>query len=49
MRKTLSSEICRRAHVVEPQGDGIYMVLIRLDEIIAVVRSFRRKRKKIKK
>jgi hypothetical protein len=46
MSKTLTEEISGRAHYVEGQGDGIYMVLIRMDEIIAAVRAFRRKKKR---
>lgn len=42
---TLAQEITKRAHHVEPQGDGIYMVLIRLDEIVAAVRAFNRSKK----
>ena len=40
---TLRQEIERRAHDIEPQGDGIFMVLIRMDEIIAAVKAYRRK------
>lgn len=45
MKLTLTQEIEKRAHLVEGQGDGIYMVTIRLDEIIAAVRVFRRRKK----
>lgn len=45
---TLTREIAKRAHSVEPQGGRVYMVLIRMDEIIAAVRKFRRKRRKQK-
>jgi len=41
----LTSEIEKRAHYVEGQGDGIYMVLIRMDEIIAAVAAFNRSKK----
>jgi hypothetical protein len=44
--KTLTQEIAKRAHAVEGQGDGVYMVLIRMDEIISAVRKFRRKKRK---
>lgn len=43
---TLTQKIEKRSHQIEGQGDGIYMVLIRMDEIIAAVRAFRRKKKK---
>jgi hypothetical protein len=46
MRPTLTNEIKLRAHQFEGQGDGIYMVLIRMDEIIAAVKAFRRRNKK---
>ena len=46
MSKTLTEEIVSRAHLVEPQGDDIVMVLIRMDEIIAAVKKIRRKSKK---
>jgi hypothetical protein len=42
---TLRSEIEKRAHFVEGQGDGIYMVLIRMDEIIRAVSAFNRAKK----
>jgi hypothetical protein len=35
-----------RAHDIEPQGDGIEMVLIRMDEILAAARAARRKKPK---
>ena len=41
----LREEIEERAHSFEGQGDGIFMVLIRLDEIFAAVRSARSERK----
>lgn len=44
----LRKEIEKRAHSFEGQGDGIYMVLIRLDEIQAAVRASRRPVKKKK-
>jgi hypothetical protein len=47
MRLTLAQEIEKRAHYFEGQGDGIVMVTIRLDEIIAAVRSHRTSRRKI--
>jgi hypothetical protein len=43
---TLTKEIAKRAHCVEPQGEGIYMVLIRMDEIIAAVRKYRRRKRR---
>jgi hypothetical protein len=42
---TLTEEIMKRAHSVEGEGDGIVMVLIRLDEILAAVRAYRRKKR----
>ena len=39
MRLTLAQEIEKRAHCFEGQGDGIVMVTIRLDEIVAAVRA----------
>lgn len=42
---TLTQQITKRAHFVEGQGDGIYMVLIRMDEISAAVRAFNRSKK----
>ena len=47
-KPNLRSEIERRAHQIEPQGDGIVMVLIRMDEIIAAVRAYRRPKAKKK-
>jgi hypothetical protein len=45
-RRSLAERIADRvtelAHAVEPQGDGIFMVLIRLDEIVRIVKGFRR-------
>lgn len=46
MKRTLTQEIKKRAHYIEGQGDGIYMVLIRMDQIIAAVRGFRRRSKR---
>lgn len=43
MSQALIDEITRRAHFVEPQGDGIYMVLIRMDEILTAVRLVKRR------
>jgi hypothetical protein len=48
MRTTLSTEIVKRAHQTEPQGDGIVMVLIRLDEILAASRAYQRSKLKEK-
>ncbi len=42
---SLRKEIEKRAHSIEGQGDGITMVLIRMDEIFAAARASRRKRK----
>lgn len=47
--KALTAEIRKRAHSIEGQGDGVYMVLIRLDEIIAAVKASRRKKPKKRK
>jgi hypothetical protein len=44
--RALKREIENRAHNIEGQGDGIFMVLIRMDEIIAAVKAARRKRSK---
>jgi len=49
MRPSLREEIELRAHSIEGQGDGIFMVLIRMDEIIAAVRAYRRKHSKRRK
>jgi len=38
----LRNEIYRRAHYVEPQGDFIEMVLIRMDAIEDAVRAWER-------
>ncbi len=46
MRPSLREEIELRAHDIEGQGDGVFMVLIRMDEIIAAVRAYRRGLKK---
>ena len=46
---SLRNEIEKRAHSFEGQGDGVYMVLIRMDEIAAAVRAVRRKKPKKKK
>ena len=46
MSKTLTQMIEARAHDIEGQGDGVYMVMIRMDEILAAVRSFRKKKRK---
>lgn len=43
---TLRREIELRAHSIEGQGDGIVMVLIRMDEIIAAVRKWKKDRKR---
>lgn len=43
---SLRKEIEKRAHDIEGQGDGVEMVLIRMDEIMAAVRASRRKPKK---
>lgn len=43
---SLRKEIEKRAHDIEPQGDGVEMVLIRMDEILAAARAARRKPKK---
>lgn len=48
LRQQVEHEIETRAHAIEGQGDGIYMVLIRMDEIVAVVRKLRRMRNKTK-
>lgn len=42
MRPSLREEIELRAHSVEGQGDGVVMVLIRMDEIINAVKAYRR-------
>jgi hypothetical protein len=43
---SLRKEIEKRAHAIEPQGDGIEMVLIRMDEILAAARAYQRKKTK---
>jgi hypothetical protein len=45
----LRKEIEKRAHDIEAQGDGVEMVLIRMDEILAAVRAAKRKKKPISK
>ena len=47
--KTLEREIKKRAHFIEGQGDGIFMVMIRMDQIAAAVKAVRRKSKKKRK
>jgi len=42
---SLRKEIEKRAHAIEPQGDRIEMVLIRMDEIFAAVRAAKRRSK----
>lgn len=41
----LSDEIKKRAHHLEPQGDGVWMVLIRMDEIEAAVQTWDKARR----
>jgi hypothetical protein len=43
---SLTEEIAKRAHQMEPQGDGVVMVLIRLDEILAASRAYQRGKKR---
>ena len=43
-RLTLSQEIEKRSMDFQGQGDGIFIVMIRLDEIISAVRAFRSKK-----
>ena len=43
--KTLRDEIEKRAHAIEPQGDGVEMVLIRMDELLAAVKAWWKKRR----
>jgi hypothetical protein len=50
MSRRLRKEIYDRAHYVEGQGDGIEMVLIRMDAIEDAVRAWdRAKRQKIRR
>lgn len=42
MKRTLREEITLRAHSVEGQGDGIWMVFIQMEEIIAAIRAYQR-------
>lgn len=46
MSKSLRNEIYRRAHYVEPQGDFIEMVLIRMDAIEEAVSAWDKARKR---
>lgn len=47
---TLRKEVELRAHLFEGQGDGIYMVTIRMDEISAAVKAWlKAKKKKVRK
>lgn len=39
-KTTLTKEIEKRAHSIEGQGDGIYFVFIRMDEIIAAALAY---------
>lgn len=48
MRVTIAKEIEKRAHLFEGHGDGIVMVTIRLDEIIAAVKAYRISRMKLR-
>lgn len=41
----LHREIRKRAHSTEEQGDGVEMVLIRMDEIERAVRAWDKERK----
>jgi|HubBroStandDraft_2_1064218.scaffolds.fasta_scaffold638996_1 hypothetical protein len=43
-RQQLIREIEKRSHNIEGQGDGIFMVLIRLDEILSAVAATERKK-----
>ncbi|VIO73310.1 hypothetical protein CI1B_49150 [Bradyrhizobium ivorense] len=47
MPKSLRNEIYRRAHYVEPQGDFIEMVLIRMDAIEEAVNAWDRGRRRL--
>jgi hypothetical protein len=42
LARRVTDQVADRAHSVEPQGDGAYMVLIRLDEIVRIVKRLRR-------
>jgi hypothetical protein len=44
MSQSLRNEIHQRAHYVEPQGDSIEMVLIRMDAIEDAVKTWDRSR-----
>ena len=46
MTLRLEREIGKRAHHVEGQGDGILMVLIRMDEIVAAVKAAKPKKRR---
>jgi hypothetical protein len=46
MSESLRNEIYRHAHYVEGQGDGIYMVLIRMDAIEDAVRAWEKARRR---
>lgn len=46
---SIKKEIYKRAHFVQGQGDGIFMITIRLDEILRAVKAARRKKKVVKR
>jgi hypothetical protein len=46
MSQSLRKEIYERAHYVEPQGDRIEMVLIRMDAIEDAVRAWDKARRR---
>jgi hypothetical protein len=48
-RELIEVEVRNRAHQCQGQGDGIYMVMIRLDEIIAAFHAVNRARRQKKK